>query len=79
MANTDKDADLQALLDLDANGNNIQIIRRVNADSTTESFYVQCKANRSGNVGGKAIWVDCTMSDTDATKNTAIRAALGVP
>lgn len=78
MADTDNDADLQALLDLDVNGHNLQIIRRANASSTVAAFYVERRAHRDGNIGGGGKWVNCTVADTDADKAAAIKAAFGV-
>lgn len=73
------DAGLQALLDPDASGRGIQILRRDDGGSSTNSsYYVQAGAARSNNINGKAMWVNTTTSDADSVKNTAIRAALGV-
>lgn len=73
------DAALQALLDPDASGRGIQIIRRADADATTASYYVQANASAAGNINGAAQWVNVTAANTDEQKNTAIRLALGVP
>lgn len=73
------DAALQALLDPDASGRGIKILRRADPDSTNCAYYVQAGAARANNINGKAIWVTCLQADSDATKNTTIRAALGVP
>jgi hypothetical protein len=73
------DAALQALLDPDASGRGIQILRSYNADTTTTSYYCQLGATANGNPGGMAKWVDVTTANTDAAKNTAIRAAFNNP
>ncbi len=73
------DVGLQALLDPGATRHGIQILRVAVPDSTYTSYYVQAGANVAGNINGKAMWVNCTTSDADAVKDTAIRAALGVP
>lgn len=73
------DIDLQALLDPDASGRGIQILRRADPDATNCAYYVQAGPARANDVSGKAIWVTTLQADDDATKNTAIRAALGVP
>lgn len=65
------DPALQALLDPAATGMGATILRRVNADTLT-SYYVQGLAG----FAGRARWVNVTTSDSDAQKNTAIRAAL---
>jgi hypothetical protein len=65
------DPALQALLDPDGNGRGIQILRRV--DSDTKSSYYVCPCVT---LAGHARWVDVTTADSDAQKNTAIRAAL---
>lgn len=69
------DPALQLLLDPASNGEGIQIVRRVNdATGTNSSYYVV------GQVGGvgKSMWVNVIAANTDAQKNTAIRTALGV-
>jgi hypothetical protein len=73
------DPALQLLLDPDSSGRGIQILRRADPDSTNCSYYVQAGANRANNINGNALWVNCLQVDSDATKNTSIRAALGVP
>ena len=73
------DVDLQALLDPDASGRGIQILKRTDPDTTYSSYYVQSGAARANNINGAAMWINVTTADTDAQKNTAIRAALGVP
>lgn len=69
------DVDLQALLDTEANGRGLQLVRREGGASTTLTQYYVV-----GNVLGKgaARWVSVTLADTDAQKNTAIRAAFGI-
>lgn len=74
------DTSLQALLDPDSSGNGIEIIRRVDAPGgIITSYYVQASGARSNIISGTSQWVDVTTANTDAQKNTAIRAALGVP
>lgn len=69
------DAALQALLDPTGTGNSINLVRRVeNPNGTISSYYVVDQAYGPG----KAMWVDVTTANTDAQKNTAIRAALQV-
>ena len=70
------DPALQLLLDpLPSQGNGIQITRRLDdALGTTSSYYVVGQVTGMG----KAQWVNVTTGNTDAQKNTAIRAALGV-
>ena len=65
------DPALQALLDPDGTGNGIMIQRRVDS-GVLSSYYVVPQATLSGH----ARWVDVTTANTDAQKNTAIRAAL---
>jgi hypothetical protein len=67
------DIDLQELLDPGATARGITIKQRVDAGSLS-SYYLE------GNVTGvgKAMWVNVTTADSDAQKNTAIRAAFGV-
>ena len=67
------DTDLQALLDSGATGHGIRIIKRV--DAVLKSDYY-CIGNVTG--VGKDMWVQVTTADSDADKNTAIRAAFGV-
>lgn len=70
------DPALQALLDPDGNGNGIMIERRVDA-GTLSSYYVVPSSGSA--FAGRARWVNVTAADTDAQKNTAIRAALALP
>ncbi len=64
------DPDLQALLDPGLTGNGITILRREGgASDTLTQYYVTGGALR----GGRARWVAVTRSDSDATKDTAIR------
>jgi len=65
------DIDLQALLDPDSTGRGIQIVRRVDA-GLLSSYYLVPNVT----LAGHARWVNVTAADSDATKNTAIRAAL---
>ena len=75
LEHTMPDPALQALLDLAATGMGIQIERRVDsADGTLSSYYVVGQVTGVG----KGQWVNVTAANTDAQKNTAIRAALGV-
>lgn len=69
------DPALQALLDPAGTGAGIQLVRRVDdAAGTTTSYY--CVGQVTG--VGKAQWVNVTAANTDAQKNTSIRAAFGV-
>lgn len=67
------DVDLQALLDPTGTQRGILIERRVDSGLKSDYFCV-------GQVLGKgqAKWVQVTTSDSDATKDTAIRAAFGI-
>jgi hypothetical protein len=67
------DAALQLLLDPGNMGNGIELVRRVDGP-TLSSYYVVPVAYGPG----RAMWVDVTTANTDAQKNTAIRAALQV-
>ncbi len=72
------DPALQALLDPDGNGNGIIIERRVDTtDGLTSSYYVtpMCLPTAAG----RSRWVNVVTANTDAQKNTAIRAALALP
>lgn len=73
------DAGLQALLDPDVSGRGIRILRVATPDSVNTAYYVQAGASAAGNINGGAMWVNTTTTDADSVKNTAIRAALGVP
>ena len=68
------DPALQALLDPDSTGRGLVISKRASDAGTLSHYYV------IGNVKGvgKAMWVPVTTGDTDAQKDTAIRAAFGV-
>lgn len=68
------DSDIQALLDPGATGRGITMVRREPNGATLSYYY--CQGNVTG--VGKAMWVAVTTSDSDAQKNTAIRAAFGV-
>ena len=70
------DPQLQLLLDPSpSQGSGIQIERRLDdALGTTSSYYVVGQVTGVG----KAMWVNVVTANTDAQKNTAIRAALGV-
>lgn len=69
------DPALQALLDPDATGAGIQIERRVDsADGLISSYFVVGQVTGRG----QGRWVNVTTANSDAQKNTAIRAALGV-
>ncbi len=67
------DVDLQALLDPTSNRTGIMIERR--SDSGLKADYF-CTGQVLGH--GKAMWVQTLYADSDATKNTAIRAAFGI-
>jgi len=66
------DSDLQALLDPTGNGTGIMLERRVDVDTKSQYYCVPVVSPYAGH----ARWVEVTTSDTDAQKNTAIRAAL---
>lgn len=69
------DPALQALLDPDATGLGIRITDRIDdLLGTTSSYY--CIGNVYGK--GKSLFVNVPTGNTDAQKNTAIRAAFGV-
>jgi len=67
------DSDLQLLLDADNNGNGIRIITRTGGASETLSHYYVVPTQ---GYAGHARWVAVARADSDADKNTAIRAAL---
>jgi len=67
------DTDLALLLDADSTGNGIRIITRTGGATDTLSHYYVVP---SQGYAGHARWVSVTRTDTDADKNTAIRAAL---
>ena len=68
------DPALQLLLDpAPSTGAGIQIRRRVDAGANS-SYY--CVGQVTG--VGKALWVDVVTANTDAQKNTSIRAAFNV-
>lgn len=70
------DPALQLLLDpAPSTGAGIQLVRRVDDTGGTISSYY-CVGQVTG--VGKALWVNVTTANTDAQKNTAIRAAFGV-
>jgi len=70
------DPALQALLDPDGNGNGIMIERRVDStDGVKANYYVVPAVT----FGGRARWIETTAANSDAQKNTAIRAALLLP
>ena len=66
---------VQALLDPSGNGTGIQIHTVINEPTGTNASHYCI-----GQVGGvgKEMWVDLVIANTDAQKNTAIRAAFGV-
>lgn len=66
------DAALQALLDPGLTGRGIQIVRRQDPNSTVSDYYIVPAVT----FAGRARWVRVTTANTDAQKNTAIRAAL---
>lgn len=68
------DPALQALLDPDGNGRGIMITDRVDA-GTLSSYYLVPGVT----LAGRSRWVNVNTGDTDAQKNTAIRAALALP
>jgi hypothetical protein len=69
------DPALQALLDPDVTGTGLVIERRLGGASDTLSHYYVV-GNALGR--GQSRWVTVTTADTDAQKNTAIRAAFGL-
>ena len=70
------DPALQVLLDpAPSTGAGIQLVRRIDEPTSTLSSYY-CVGQVTG--VGKALWVNVTAANTDAQKNTAIRAAFNV-
>ena len=67
------DVDIQALLDSDAVGTGLRIVRRGDNCGTLSTYYV---VSNGAGYAGHARWVTVTTSDSDAQKNTAIRAAM---
>lgn len=65
------DSDLQALLDPGATGRGIQIVKRVDVATFSEYTVIPCVT-----LAGRSKTVRVTTADSDATKNTAIRAAI---
>lgn len=76
------DAALQALLDPAATGRGIMITGRgidtvrVADSAVLAHYYVTPQV---GPYAGRSRWVEVAAADTDADKNTAIRAALAKP
>ena len=70
------DADLQALLDPSGQGRGLMIVQRASDTSTLSHYYV---TPHVGPYAGRSRWVTVTTADTDAQKDTAIRAALAKP
>ena len=70
------DPALQLLLDpTPSQGFGMQIVRRVDdALGTTSSYYLVGQVTGVG----KSMWVNVTTANTDAQKNTSIRAAFNV-
>jgi hypothetical protein len=62
------DSALQLLLDPGDTGRGLRIVRRHDPSANVSSYYVD-----SGT--GRYKWVDVATANTDAQKNTAIRAA----
>ena len=76
------DAALQALLDPSGMGTGIMIVQRASdttrvSDSAVLSHYYVTP--HIGPYAGRSRWVEVLSTDTDADKNTAIRAALALP
>ncbi len=76
------DAALQALLDASGNGTGIMIVQRAGnttrvADSAVLAHYYVTP--HIGPYAGRSRWVEVVSTDSDADKNTAIRAALALP
>lgn len=69
------DPALQALLDPGSTGRGIMIQDRVDS-STFSDYYL---TPHVGPYAGRSRWIRVTTADTDAQKNTAIRAALALP
>ena len=69
------DPALQALLDPDLNGRGVMIKSRLDTSTFTDYYVVPAV----GPYAGRSRWVRVTTADTDAQKNTAIRAALAIP
>jgi len=67
------DVDLQLLLDADVTGNGVMIVRRDGGATDTLSHYYVVPTQ---GYAGHSRWVSVTRTDSDAQKNTAIRAAL---
>jgi hypothetical protein len=65
------DATLQSQLDPSGQGRGIMLQRRVDAGLKSNYYAVPVVTN-----AGHARWVEVTTSDSDNTKETAIRAAL---
>lgn len=65
------DADLQLLLDPGPTGRGIKIERRVDSGLKSNYYCIPVVT-----LAGHARWVEVTTADSDAQKNTAIRAAL---
>lgn len=66
------DSDIQALLDADGMGTGIRIQARADDTGTLSNYYCT-----GGSIyPGRARWVQVTTANTDAQKNTSIRAAL---
>ena len=70
------DAALQALLDVSGNGTGIMITQRAGDTGTLSHYYVTPQV---GPYAGRSRWVTVTTANSDAQKNTAIRAALALP
>ena len=70
------DADLQLLLDPASTGRGIIITQRASDTGLLSHYYVTPQV---GPYAGRSRWVTVTTGDSDATKNTAIRAALAKP
>ncbi len=70
------DLALQTLLDPGNTGRGIMIQDRIDPDGTSSDYYV---TPHVGPFAGRSRWIRVTTADTDAQKNTAIRAALLKP
>lgn len=65
------DTTLQSQLDSTGTGQGVNILRRVDAGLKSHYYVVPTQG-----YAGHARWVEVTTSDSDNTKETAIRAAL---
>jgi hypothetical protein len=69
------DPELQALLDPGGTGRGVRIQQRVDT-GVLSAYYVVSGVGPYQGRGPR--WINVTTADSDATKNTAIRTALGI-